>query len=145
MAAAFTGNENIQSYDPSHQRRPFNIPDPNGELWRECAAWLTKWEVIRQDHKSNWPSASIADLANILRDGVLLCKLLNKIDPGSIDMKDVNLKPTLAQVNNGFIFSLAHMHKKKEILLPTTLKANHASSMKKNTVKTFRYLYAKHK
>lgn len=99
MAAAFTENENIQSYDLSQQRRPFNMV-PNGELWRECAVWLTKWEVIRQDHKSNWPSASIADLASILREGVLLCKLLNKIDPGAIDMKDVNLKPTLAQVNN---------------------------------------------
>ncbi|XP_057659066.1 protein vav-like isoform X1 [Diorhabda carinulata] len=69
----------------------------NDELWRECAAWLTRWEILRPDHKANWPSASIVDLANILRDGVLLCKLLNKIDPGCIDMKDVNLKPTLAQ------------------------------------------------
>jgi len=73
-------------------------PDSNDELWRECTKWLTRWEMIRSDHKANWPTSSIDDLANILRDGVLLCKLLNKIDPGCIDMKDVNLKPTMAQV-----------------------------------------------
>ncbi|CAG9856236.1 unnamed protein product [Phyllotreta striolata] len=71
--------------------------EPNDELWRECAEWLIRWEVLPGNHRANGPSACIADLANILRDGVLLCKLLNRIDPGCIDMKDVNLKPTLAQ------------------------------------------------
>lgn len=97
MAAAFVEKETMQICDHTHQLRLYT-PEPNDELWRECASWLTKWEIIRKDHKSNWQSASIADLANILRDGVLLCKLLNKIDSGSIDMKDVSLKPTLAQV-----------------------------------------------
>ncbi|XP_045469338.1 protein vav isoform X2 [Harmonia axyridis] len=69
----------------------------NDELWQECAAWLTRWEMLRSDHRANWPEACIADLANILRDGVLLCKLLYKMDHSSIDMKDINLKPTLAQ------------------------------------------------
>lgn len=72
--------------------------ETNDELWRECAEWLIRWEILPGDHKANCPTACIADLANILREGVLLCKLLNKIDPGCIDMKDVNLKPTLAQV-----------------------------------------------
>lgn len=76
----------------------FEENETNDELWRECATWLTRWEMLRSDHKANWPNACIADLANILRDGVLLCKLLNKIDPGCLDMKDVNLKPTMAQV-----------------------------------------------
>lgn len=68
------------------------------ELWRECASWLTKWDVLRSDHRANWPNAGIVDLANTLRDGVLLCTLLSKMDPGCIDMKDVNLKPAMAQV-----------------------------------------------
>lgn len=72
----------------------------NDELWRVCANWLTQWEVLRPDHRVNWPNASIVDLANTLRDGVLLCTLLSKLDPGCIDMKEVHLKPTMAQVNN---------------------------------------------
>lgn len=71
----------------------------NDELWRDCALWLTRWEVLRSDHRANWPQATIVDLANTLRDGVLLCTLLSKIDPGCIDMKTVNLKPTMAQVS----------------------------------------------
>ncbi|KAF5293253.1 hypothetical protein FQA39_LY13652 [Lamprigera yunnana] len=67
------------------------------ELWRECASWLTQWDVLRSDHRANWPTAGIVDLANTLRDGVLLCTLLSKMDPGCIDIKDVNLKPAMAQ------------------------------------------------
>ncbi|KAH1012920.1 hypothetical protein HUJ05_011993 [Dendroctonus ponderosae] len=74
-----------------------NYSDSNDELWKECVHWLTRWEIIRPDHKLNWESAHIADLAALLRDGVILCKLLCKIDPGCIDIKDVNLKPIMAQ------------------------------------------------
>jgi guanine nucleotide exchange factor VAV len=69
-----------------------------GEGWRECASWLTRCGIIRQDHKANWTDASVADLAYTLRDGVLLCGLLNCLDPGCVDMKDVNQKPQMAQV-----------------------------------------------
>lgn len=72
----------------------------NGEeLWKECASWLTKLDILRSDHRANWQEATIVDLANTLRDGVLLCTLISKLDPGCIDLKDVNLKPTMAQVN----------------------------------------------
>ncbi|XP_075227409.1 vav guanine nucleotide exchange factor [Lycorma delicatula] len=67
------------------------------ELWKECVAWLTRCNVLRPDHTANWPEATISDLAYTLRDGVLLCNLLNTLDPGSIDMKDVNQKPQMAQ------------------------------------------------
>lgn len=70
----------------------------NDELWRDCVVWLTRWEVLRKDHRANWPQATIVDLATTLRDGVLLCTLLGKIDPGCIDMKMVNMKPMMAQV-----------------------------------------------
>lgn len=65
--------------------------------WHECAKWLTRCGALRIDHKANWPSATAFDLAYTLRDGVLLCNLLNTVDPGCIDMKDVNQKPQLAQ------------------------------------------------
>ncbi|XP_063243092.1 protein vav [Bacillus rossius redtenbacheri] len=69
----------------------------NDDCWRKCARWLTDCGILRNDHKANWPEAVVSDLANTLRDGVLLCNLLNALDPGCIDMKDVNQKPQLAQ------------------------------------------------
>lgn len=69
------------------------------DLWRECAAWLTRCGVLREDHKANWSEASMSDLALTLRDGVVICNLLNNLDPACIDMREVNQKPQLAQVS----------------------------------------------
>lgn len=65
--------------------------------WQECASWLTRCGALRADHKANWPSAKPFDLAYTLRDGVLLCNLLNLVDPGCFDIKDVSQKPQMAQ------------------------------------------------
>ncbi|XP_017779604.1 PREDICTED: protein vav isoform X2 [Nicrophorus vespilloides] len=69
----------------------------NDEFWRVCANWLTQLELLRADHRANWSEALIVDLASTLRDGVLLCNLLNKLEPGCIDPKDFSQKPALAQ------------------------------------------------
>lgn len=69
------------------------------DLWRECASWLTRCKVIPPDHKANLPDSEIRVLALTLRDGVLLCNLLNFIDPNALDMKDFNRKPQMAQVS----------------------------------------------
>uniref|UniRef100_A0A1Q3G400 Putative rho guanine nucleotide exchange factor vav3 n=2 Tax=Culex tarsalis TaxID=7177 RepID=A0A1Q3G400_CULTA len=66
------------------------------ELWRECAAWLTRCGIIPADHIANQPESEIKTLAAILRDGVLLCNLLNFLDPQSFDMRDFNRKPQMA-------------------------------------------------
>lgn len=66
-------------------------------MWRECAAWLTRCGLLRPDHKANWEHSTIHDLAYTLRDGVLLCNLLNVLHPGCVDMKDVNQRPQMAQ------------------------------------------------
>lgn len=66
--------------------------------WRECANWLTRCGVIRSDHKVNWPESTIDDLAHTLRDGVILCNLLNILEPGCLSNKDINQKPQMAQV-----------------------------------------------
>lgn len=71
-------------------------PD-NENGWHDCVKWLTRCGALRADHKANWPKATAVDLAYTLRDGVLLCNLLNTVDPGCIDMKDVNQKPQMAQ------------------------------------------------
>lgn len=66
--------------------------------WRECANWLTRCGAIRSDHKVNWPESTIDDLAHTLRDGVILCNLLNILEPGCLGTKDINQKPQMAQV-----------------------------------------------
>lgn len=76
------------------------------DLWRECAVWLTRCKAIPADHKANWPDSEIRVLALTLRDGVILCNLLNLIDPNALDMKDFNRKPQMAQV--GFAFHIPH-------------------------------------
>ncbi|XP_034233685.1 protein vav [Thrips palmi] len=99
-----------------------------GEVWRDCASWLTRCEVLRPDHKANWADASVSDLAYTLRDGVLLCNLLNGLEPGCIEMKDVNQKPQMAQFlclrNIKAFLQVCHDHfglKKNELFEPSML------------------------
>ncbi|XP_041785764.1 protein vav-like isoform X1 [Anopheles merus] len=66
------------------------------ELWRECAAWLTRCNIIPNDHRANHLDSDIKVLATILRDGVLLCNLAIFFDPSSFDRKDFNRKPQMA-------------------------------------------------
>lgn len=68
-------------------------------LWRECAAWLTRCKVIPADHKANWPDSEIRVLALTLRDGVLLCNLLTFLEPNCLDTRDFHRKPQMAQVS----------------------------------------------
>nr|XP_042895082.1 protein vav [Parasteatoda tepidariorum] len=66
-------------------------------LWHECADWLIKQQVILPDHRVTWPEAQVIDLVYTLRDGVLLCQLLNKLVPECIDLKEISLRPQLSQ------------------------------------------------
>ncbi|XP_030569250.1 protein vav isoform X3 [Drosophila novamexicana] len=69
----------------------------NGDLWRECVAWLVRCKVIPADHKAALPDAEIRILAMTLRDGVLLCNLVIHLDPSSMDAREFNRKPQMAQ------------------------------------------------
>lgn len=71
----------------------------NNDLWRECVSWLTRCKIIPPDHKANWPEAEIRVLALTLRDGVLLCNLVIYLDSSSMDPRDFNRKPQMAQVS----------------------------------------------
>ncbi|XP_065082479.1 protein vav isoform X3 [Ochlerotatus camptorhynchus] len=66
------------------------------DLWRECAAWLTRCKIIPADHKANQPDSEIKTLAAILRDGVLLCNLVNFLDSSAFEIRDFNRKPQMA-------------------------------------------------
>ena len=89
------------------------------ELWRQCAGWLLRLEVLPENHRVVWPDATIEDVAYTLRqentqpraaggitqplsylycrDGVLLCHVANALDPAAVDMKKVNQRPQMAQ------------------------------------------------
>ncbi|RWS24881.1 protein vav-like protein [Leptotrombidium deliense] len=66
-------------------------------LWKECGKWLIACNLLPFDHRINWKNAQIIDLVNSLRDGVLLCQLLNVLQPNCIDMKEVSLRPQMSQ------------------------------------------------
>uniref|UniRef100_A0A8C7QN13 Vav guanine nucleotide exchange factor 3 n=1 Tax=Oncorhynchus mykiss TaxID=8022 RepID=A0A8C7QN13_ONCMY len=67
------------------------------EYWRQCALWLINCKVLPPDHRVTWDSAQVFDLAQTLRDGVLLCQLLNNLRPQSINLKEINLRPQMSQ------------------------------------------------
>ncbi|XP_049325366.1 proto-oncogene vav isoform X1 [Astyanax mexicanus] len=67
------------------------------ELWRQCASWLIQCRVLPENHRVTWDSAQVCDLAHALRDGVLLCHLLNNLLPHSVNLREINLRPQMSQ------------------------------------------------
>ncbi|XP_014858191.1 PREDICTED: guanine nucleotide exchange factor VAV3 isoform X1 [Poecilia mexicana] len=67
------------------------------EYWRQCALWLINCKVLPPNHRVTWESAQVFDLAQTLRDGVLLCHLLNNLKPQCINLKEINLRPQMSQ------------------------------------------------
>lgn len=79
--------------------RPGRVPEPSGmEPWKQCAQWLIHCKVLPANHRVTWDSAQVFDLAQTLRDGVLLCQLLNNLRARSINLKEINLRPQMSQV-----------------------------------------------
>uniref|UniRef100_A0A674J5Q9 Calponin-homology (CH) domain-containing protein n=1 Tax=Terrapene triunguis TaxID=2587831 RepID=A0A674J5Q9_9SAUR len=68
------------------------------EPWKQCAQWLIHCKVLPPNHRVTWPTAQVFDLAQTLRDGVLLCQLLNNLRSQSINLKEINLRPQMSQV-----------------------------------------------
>uniref|UniRef100_A0A3B4YHX9 Vav guanine nucleotide exchange factor 2 n=1 Tax=Seriola lalandi dorsalis TaxID=1841481 RepID=A0A3B4YHX9_SERLL len=69
------------------------------EEWRQCGRWLIDCKVLPPNHRVVWPSAAVFDLAQALRDGVLLCQMLHNLSPGSVDLKEINFRPQMSQVS----------------------------------------------
>ncbi|KAM8850976.1 guanine nucleotide exchange factor VAV3-like isoform 3-T3 [Spinachia spinachia] len=67
------------------------------EYWRQCAMWLISCKVLPANHRVTSDAAQVFDLAQTLRDGVLLCQLLNNLRPHTIDLKEINLRPQMSQ------------------------------------------------
>uniref|UniRef100_A0A8C3B395 Vav 3 guanine nucleotide exchange factor b n=1 Tax=Cyclopterus lumpus TaxID=8103 RepID=A0A8C3B395_CYCLU len=67
------------------------------EDWRQCAMWLISCNVLPANHRVTADTAQVFDLAQTLRDGVLLCQLLNNLRPHTINLKEINLRPQMSQ------------------------------------------------
>uniref|UniRef100_A0A3B3I8V9 Vav 3 guanine nucleotide exchange factor b n=1 Tax=Oryzias latipes TaxID=8090 RepID=A0A3B3I8V9_ORYLA len=67
------------------------------ESWRQCALWLISCRVLPPNHRVTGATAQVFDLAQTLRDGVLLCQLLNNLRAHSINLKEINLRPQMSQ------------------------------------------------
>ncbi|XP_068096145.1 guanine nucleotide exchange factor VAV3 isoform X2 [Hyperolius riggenbachi] len=67
------------------------------EPWKQCAQWLIRCRVLPPNHRVTWDTAQVFDLAQTLRDGVLLCQLLKNLQPSAINLKDINLRPQMSQ------------------------------------------------
>ncbi|RXN25835.1 guanine nucleotide exchange factor VAV3-like protein [Labeo rohita] len=67
------------------------------EYWRQCSLWLINCKVLPRNHRVTADSAQVFDLAQTLRDGVLLCQLLNNLKPDTINLKEINLRPQMSQ------------------------------------------------
>uniref|UniRef100_A0ACB8F2G0 Guanine nucleotide exchange factor vav3 n=1 Tax=Sphaerodactylus townsendi TaxID=933632 RepID=A0ACB8F2G0_9SAUR len=68
------------------------------EPWKQCAHWLIQCRVLPVNHRVTWDTAQVFDLAQTLRDGVLLCQLLNNLRARSINLKEINLRPQMSQM-----------------------------------------------
>ncbi|KAI6061501.1 Proto-oncogene vav [Aix galericulata] len=71
------------------------------EAWRQCARWLVAARVLPAGHRASSPGGQVWDLAQALRDGVLLCHLLNALLPRAVPPRDICPRPQMSQVGLG--------------------------------------------
>lgn len=70
----------------SHQQEP---------LWRECVNWLIDLKILRRDQ---FPfNSELCSFVQYIRDGVLLCHLITKIDPRVMDFREVFQRTQMSQ------------------------------------------------
>uniref|UniRef100_A0A8B9T7Y8 Vav guanine nucleotide exchange factor 1 n=1 Tax=Anas platyrhynchos TaxID=8839 RepID=A0A8B9T7Y8_ANAPL len=67
------------------------------EAWRQCARWLVAARVLPAGHRASSPGGQVWDLAQALRDGVLLCHLLNALLPRAVPPRDICPRPQMSQ------------------------------------------------
>jgi len=63
-----------------------------------CVDWLIRCQILSAEHVVASDNAEVFDLAQLLRDGVILCHLANHLHPGAVDPKEFTLRPQMSQV-----------------------------------------------
>lgn len=68
---------------------------PSGvEEWQMARNWLNSLGVLPQFHRVLYPTATVFELAQSLRDGVLLCQVANRLRPNSVP--DITMRPQMS-------------------------------------------------
>lgn len=75
------------------------------EEWQMARSWLSSLGVLPDFHRASYPNATVFDLAQCLRDGVLLCQVANRLRPNSVP--DINMKPQMSPVCSFAFFPIA--------------------------------------
>ena len=68
------------------------------EEWQMARSWLSTLGVLPDFHRASYPNSSVFDLAQCLRDGVLLCQVANRLRPNSVP--DINMRPQMSPVGS---------------------------------------------
>jgi hypothetical protein len=64
-----------------------------------CIQWLVRCRVLRCDHRlATGKDCSLEEVAMVLKDGVVLCELLNRLKTHAINQKTVSYRPQTSQV-----------------------------------------------
>ena len=67
------------------------------EEWERCMEWMGRERVVAADNKILW-SRTAAEFSDGLKDGVVLCLLLNRLKPGVLESKEFSQHPKESQV-----------------------------------------------
>lgn len=67
------------------------------EEWQMARRWLLSTGILPPNHKAADPNVTLFDLAQSLRDGVVICQVANFLQPNVV--RDVNMKPQMSQVS----------------------------------------------
>lgn len=59
--------------------------------------------MLPKQHRLCTDKAKVQDLANLLKDGVLICNLLNHLVPETLDPRDFSQRPQMSQVGKRFL------------------------------------------
>lgn len=86
------------------------------ELWRECVRWMNECGILDAKHRVAEASAEIGEFATILRDGVLLCLLCNRLCENCIDIKDLQQRPQMAQVISNIMVLVIQIYRRVSTL-----------------------------
>ena len=68
------------------------------EEWQMARRWLLNTRILPPNHRAADPNVTLFDLAQSLRDGVVICQIANFLQPNVV--RDVNMKPQMSQVSS---------------------------------------------